>query len=95
MRVCVTEHRDPPTPDLRPTGELAPSLALPWITKLRDGMLMGQVALVLITHYLFHIALPLKWIAIPLALTAAKQPRFAPAHVPFQRAVRLGIAFGV
>jgi two-component system sensor histidine kinase RegB len=70
MRVCVTEHRDPPTPELRPTGELAPSLALPWITKLRDGMLTGQVALVLITHYLFHIALPLKWIAIPLALTA-------------------------
>jgi two-component system sensor histidine kinase RegB len=71
MRVCVTEHRDLPTPDLRPTGELAPSLALPWITKLRDGMLIGQVTLVLLTQYLFHIALPLKWISIPLALTAA------------------------
>jgi two-component system sensor histidine kinase RegB len=71
MRVCVTEHRDLPTPDLRPTGELAPSLALPWITKLRDGMLMGQVTLVLLTQYLFHIPLPLKWISIPLALTAA------------------------
>jgi two-component system sensor histidine kinase RegB len=71
MRVCVTEHRDPPTPDLRPTGELAPNVALPWIAKLRDGMLMGQIALVLMTHYFFHIALPLKWISIPLALTAA------------------------
>jgi two-component system sensor histidine kinase RegB len=71
MRVCVTEQRDRPIPDLRPTGELAPSLALPWITKLRDGMLIGQVALVLITHYIFHIALPLKWLAIPLGLTAA------------------------
>jgi hypothetical protein len=45
MRVCVTEHRDLPTPYLRPTGELAPSLALPWITKLCDGMLTGQIAL--------------------------------------------------
>ena len=71
MRVCVTEHRDLPAPDLRPTGELAPSLALPWIAKLRDGMLAGQVALVLAAHLLFHIALPLRWIAIPLALTAA------------------------
>ena len=71
MRVCVTEHRDPPTPDLRPTGELAPTLALPWIAKLRDGMLAGQVALVLATQFLFHMALPLRWMALPLALTAA------------------------
>ena len=71
MRVCVTEHRDRLTPDLRPSGELAPSLALPWITKLRDGMLIGQVTLVLMTNYLFHTALPLKWLAIPLGLTAA------------------------
>jgi hypothetical protein len=49
MRVCVTEHRALPTLDMRPTGELAPSLALPWITKLRDGMLTGQIALVLKT----------------------------------------------
>ena len=71
MRVCVTEHRDPPPSDLRPTGELAPSLALPWIAKLRDGMLAGQVALVLAAHFLFHIVLPLRWMAIPLVLAAA------------------------
>jgi two-component system sensor histidine kinase RegB len=70
MRVCVTELRDLPAPDLRPTGELAPSVALPWIAKLRDGMLAGQVALVLAADFLFHIALPLRWIAIPLALAA-------------------------
>jgi hypothetical protein len=46
MRVCVTEHRDPSPPDLRPNGEFAPSLALPWIAKLRDGMLIGQVSLI-------------------------------------------------
>lgn len=71
MRVCVTENRNPPPPDLRPTGELAPSLALPWISKLRDGMLAGQLLLILLTHYLFHIALPLAWMAIPLAVIAA------------------------
>jgi two-component system sensor histidine kinase RegB len=70
MRVCVTELRDLPAPDPRPTGELAPSVALPWIAKLRDGMLAGQVGLVLAADFLFHIALPLRWIAIPLALTA-------------------------
>lgn len=71
MRVCVTENRNPPPPDLRPAGELAPSLALPWIAKLRDGMLAGQLLLILLTHYLFHIALPLAWMAIPLAVIAA------------------------
>jgi len=71
MRVCVTEQRDPPAPELRPTGELAPSLALPWIAKLRDGMLLGQFVLILLTHFLFHIALPLGWMAIPLAVMTA------------------------
>ena len=71
MRVCVTEHRDLSPLDLRPTGELAPSLALPWIAKLRDGVLMGQVSLILLAHFLFHIELPLGWMAIPLAVTAA------------------------
>ena len=71
MRVCVTESRDLPAPDRRPTGELAPSLALPWIAKLRDGVLTGQVFLVFLAHYYFHIELPLKWIAIPLAVSAA------------------------
>ncbi len=70
MRVCVTEHRAPPRPDLRLSGELAPDLALPWIAKLRDGMLIGLISLVLMTHYVFDIALPLKWIAIPLGLSA-------------------------
>lgn len=71
MRVCVTDHRNLRIPDLRPTGELAPSLVLPWVARLRNGVLTGETALILITYYLFHIALPLKWIAIPLALSAA------------------------
>jgi len=71
MRVSVTEHLEPPVTIFRLTGELAPTLALPWIAKLRDGMLAGQVALALAAQFAFHIALPLRWIAIPLGLTAA------------------------
>ena len=70
MRVCVTERRDVVVADLRPMGELAPSLALPWIAKLRDGVLIGQVALVVLARFVFSIELPLGWMAIPLALSA-------------------------
>jgi two-component system sensor histidine kinase RegB len=82
MRVCVTEYHDPSPPDLRPIGELAPSLALPWIAKLRDGMLIGQVSLILLTRFFFHIALPLGWMVIPLALTAA-------SNIVFHRFMRV------
>ena len=71
MRVCVTERRVPSPDDLRPAGELAPSLALPWIVKLRYGVLAGQVVLILLTHFVFGVPLLIQWLAIPLALTAA------------------------
>ena len=71
MRVCVTDHPDPAPPDLRSAGELAPSLALPWIVKLRYGVLIGQTLLLLLTHFVFGVALPIAWCAGPLALTAA------------------------
>jgi two-component system, sensor histidine kinase RegB len=71
MRVCVTDHQDPAPPDLRSAGELAPSLALPWIITLRYGIVIGQALLVLLAHYVFGVALPIAWCAIPLAVTAA------------------------
>jgi len=71
MRVSVTDHQDPTPPDLRSAGELAPSLALPWIVKLRYGVLIGQALLILLTHFVFGVALPIAWCAIPLAVTAA------------------------
>ena len=71
MRVCVTERRVPSPADLRSAGELAPSLALPWIVKLRYGVLAGQIVLILLTHFVFGVSLPIQWLAIPLALTAA------------------------
>ena len=71
MRVCVTERRVPAPADLRSAGELAPSLALPWIVKLRYGVLAGQIVLILLTHFVFGVSLLIQWLAIPLALTAA------------------------
>jgi len=71
MRVCVTDHQDPAPPDLRSAGELAPSLARPWIVTLRYGVLIGQTLLLLLTHFVFGVALPLAWCAGPLALTVA------------------------
>ena len=56
--------------DLRPAGELAPSLALPWIVKLRYGVLAGQALLILLAHFVLEVELALGWISIPLALVA-------------------------
>ncbi len=71
MRVVVTGRGASAPPDLRPAAELAPSLALPWIVRLRFGLLLGQAALILVTHFIFKVELALEWLWIPLALTAA------------------------
>lgn len=91
MRVCVTGHHDQPAADLRPTGELAPTLALPWIAKLRDGVLIGQAFLVLLAHYIFHIALPLGWLAIPLSVSAASNVLLHCLMKPFSARPALGL----
>ncbi len=69
MRISVTEQPDILELDLRPASELAPSLALPWILKLRYGLLSGLIALILLTVFVSRIQLPLAWLAIPLAVT--------------------------
>ena len=71
VQVCVTERRVPTPADLRSAGELAPSLALPWIVKLRYGALACQIILILLTRYVFGVSLPIQWIAIPLAFATA------------------------
>ena len=80
MRIRVTERREPLPLDLRPAAELAPSLALPWIVTLRYGVLGGQAALLLLARFALGVELPLPWLALPLAVTAASNallPRFA------------------
>jgi two-component system sensor histidine kinase RegB len=74
MRVSLTGRRELSTADLRPAGELAPSLALPWIVRLRYGVLAGQAFLILLAHFVFDVRLPLAWLALPLAVTGASNP---------------------
>ena len=70
MRIVVSEHCAPQSSDLRPAGELAPNIALPWIVKLRYGVLFGQALLLLLAHFVFGVELPIAWLALPLALIA-------------------------
>ena len=71
MRVDVTKGRLIEAADLRTSAEVAPSLALPWIVRLRYGVLGGQTALILFTRFALGVELPLEWLAVPLALSAA------------------------
>jgi len=71
MRVDVTKGRPIEAADLRTSAEVAPSLALPWIVRLRYGVLGGQTALILLTRFALGVELPLGWLAVPLALSAA------------------------
>jgi len=68
MQFSVTDRRDVSELDLRPAAELAPSLVLPWLTRIRYGVFTGQVSLLLIAVFVSHIILPLGWLAIPLAV---------------------------
>src|SRR6266542_567103 len=71
MRVSVTERQAGYDPDLRPAGELAPSLVLPWIVRLRYAIVAGQAALAAFTHFGVGVRLPLAWMALPLGVNAA------------------------
>lgn len=51
-----------------PEPQAAPQIALPWIIRLRYGMMLGQMTTVLVVHYLLKIDLPLLWIAVGPAL---------------------------
>jgi two-component system sensor histidine kinase RegB len=59
------------TPDLRPSGELAPELALPWVIKLRYGLAVGQLVTVLFATFVLEMTLPVGLLSIPPALIAA------------------------
>ena len=69
MRVSLTERQGFSESDLRPAAEFAPALAVPWLTRLRYGLITGQVSLILAATLVSHIRLHLFWLAIPLAAT--------------------------
>lgn len=48
--------------------EAAPQIALPWIIRLRYGMMLGQIVTAIVVHFLLKIDLPLLWIAFGPAL---------------------------
>jgi len=56
--------------DTRPAGELAPTLALPWVARLRWGLVAGEAVLLLLARFAFDIDLPMAWLALPLLATA-------------------------
>jgi two-component system, sensor histidine kinase RegB len=70
MKTQVLERRDALSPDLRPAGEAAHSLALPLIIKLRYAVPAGETLLILLAYFVFDVELPLTWVSIPLVLVA-------------------------
>lgn len=51
------------------TADLAPNLALPWVVRLRYGMVAGEAALLLAMFYGFRVSRSFLWTLAPLALT--------------------------
>jgi two-component system sensor histidine kinase RegB len=53
------------------SADLAPNLALPWVSRLRYGMVAGEAVIILGMAYGFHLNLPLLWTLVPLAVVLA------------------------
>jgi two-component system, sensor histidine kinase RegB len=53
------------------TRDLAPHLALPWIVRLRYGMVAGEAVVILGMSYGLHLDFPLLWTLAPLAIVLA------------------------
>lgn len=94
MRIVVTNRVTPSEADLRPTEEQAPALALPSLMRLRLSMILAQALLLALAVYGAGIALPLAWIALPLALSLiaiAAQPAIS-RHLGARNALGMALA---
>ena len=60
-----------PVTATQPIPETAPQIALPWIVRLRYGMVLGQIATVLFVRYALGVDIPLAAFAIAPILVAA------------------------
>jgi two-component system sensor histidine kinase RegB len=69
MRVSVTDRQRISERDLRSTVELAPTLALPWLIKLRYVMLGGEAIFVCVAAFVAHVPLLLLPLLALLAVT--------------------------
>jgi len=68
MRVSVTNRQTFVERDLRPTSELAPALVLPWLQKLRYGILASECVLIFVAAIFARGELRLVWLGIPLVI---------------------------
>jgi two-component system sensor histidine kinase RegB len=71
------------------SSDLAPNLALPWVSRLRYGMVAGETAMILGMFYGLGLDLPLLWTLTPLAIVLASnvvlgQMRSLPLRFPQQ-----------
>jgi two-component system sensor histidine kinase RegB len=53
------------------TTDLAPNLALPWVLRLRYGMVAGEAAIIVAMAYVFRLDFPVVWTLTPLAAILA------------------------
>src|SRR5271165_3194805 len=53
------------------TTDLAPNLALPWVVRLRYGMVAGELGIILGMWYGFQLGFPLFWTIAPVAIVLA------------------------
>jgi two-component system sensor histidine kinase RegB len=51
---------------LRPAGELAPDLALPWVVRLRYGLVLGEALAVLIAPRFVTLPVAAAWLGLPI-----------------------------
>ena len=59
------------TPSQPATTDLAPNLALPWVLRLRYGMVAGEAAIIVAMAYVFRLDFPVVWTLTPLAAILA------------------------
>jgi len=71
MRISITNRQHVVEQQLRPTSELAPALVLPWLRKLRCGILAGECVLVVIAFLYARTELRLAWLCVPLGVALA------------------------
>jgi two-component system sensor histidine kinase RegB len=68
MQVSVTDHRPASHYDLRPTGELAPTLVLPWLVRFRYGIIAGKLFVLILATLFLHVRFAVAWLAIPFTI---------------------------
>jgi len=97
MRVLVTDRQHVSEQQLVSTSELAPTLVMPWLRKLRYCILAFECVLILFASSVAHIALLLDWLAFPLSIGVVSNlslPRFC-ARIGPRRALGLTLVLDI